>query len=338
MKMNVIHSRDDGFNASWGKGLREIAGATPFYSLVVRKYEREIFSDRLESDDSFVVLADSGEVAAIVPLYCFRDETGILEYRYAETYLRAPLISGSPYTKKYEKTQRFVFDHIEKLAKKNGVRAHKAMIEGVELLEGRHYYNYLTVFGYSDEPAVCQLIKSSMDVKDLWSDVRKSYKSLINRAAKNFDYETVSSSNYDFGKCEDYRKLHFKAAGRQTRSLESFHLMYNMVKNNHAFILLVREKSGVPAASHFFYYSGAYCFYASSAVNPDLPSDSGAGHLALWQGVITAREMGCRFIDMGQLWINPDSSEKEKNIALFKKGFGGLTVAVFRGTKHFDVN
>lgn len=334
--MKVIHNREDGFNAGWKKGLTEIAGATPIYTLLVRQYEREIFSNRLERDDSFIVLDDSDVVAAIVPLYCFKNKKGMLEYQYAGTYLRAPLIYGSPNAKKHEKTRRFVFDHIEELAKNNNVRVHKTMIEGVELLEGRHYYNYLTDFGYNDESSVCQIIDSSKDVKYLWSDVRKSYRSLINRAAKNFDYEAISYSNYNFNKCEDYRKLHFKAAGKQTRSLDSFHLMYTMIENNQAFILVVRERNGTPAATHFFYYLGAYCFYASSAVDPDLPSNSGAGHLALWHGVLAARQMGCRFIDMGQLRLTSNPSAKEANIALFKKGFGGRTVTVFRGTKNFQ--
>lgn len=333
--MKVVHACNDSFDVLWKDALRRIKGATPMYSLDVRKFDYEVFSGDLKRDDSFVVLSDSNETIAFVPLYCFADEYGKLEYRYAGEYLRAPLIYDAPYTKRYEKTQKFVFMYIEDLAKRNNVRAHKAIIEGIELLEGRHYYNYLTDFGYSDESSVCQLIDLSRENKYLWSDVRKSYKSLINRATKNFIYETISSKNYNFNKCEDYRKLHLNAAGKQTRSLESFYLMYNMVKNNQAFIILIREKSGWAVAAHFYYFLGAYCLYASSAIDPDLPSDSGAGHLALWQGVLTARQLGCRFIDMGQLWINSSPSEKEKNIALFKRGFGGRTVTVFRGTKHF---
>ena len=333
--MKIIHTDNNDFDKCWGKGLLRISGTTPMYSPGVRRIDRELFSRELERDDSFIVISDSDEIVALVPLYCFKDISRISEYRYGREYLRSPLIYGSPFKKEYEKIQKYVFAYIEELAEKNKVKAHKAMIEGVELLEGRHYYNYLTDFGYSDESSICQMIDTSKDIKELWADVRKSYKHLINRAEKNFVYETMSSDNYNFDKCEDYRKLHFMAAGRQTRSLESFKQMYKMVENGQAFIILAGEKDGRLDVAHFYYYLGNYCLYASSAINPGLPADSGAGHLAIWQGIVTVKRMGLRFLDMGQLRIDSNIAEKEKNIALFKKGFGGNTVTVFRGTKIF---
>lgn len=336
--MKAIHICDNGFDEYWAGGLANFSGATPNYSLGVRQFDHEIFSNTLKQDDSFVVLSEDSEVLAIVPLYCFENEAGILEYRYAGEYLRTPLIDGSLLTKRYDKTQKFVFTYIEKLAKERNVRTHKAMIEGVELLEGRHYYNYLIDYGYNNESSVCQLIDSSKDIDFLWADIRKSYKPLINRAEKGFNCEIVSFDNYSFDKCEDYRKLHFKASGRQTRSIKSFHLMYDMVKNKQAFISFVKEKNNQTVAAHFFYVLGGYCLYASSAIDPDTPSDYGAGHLGMWQGIKAARYMGCRFIDMGQLRLTPTPSDKEMNIAFFKKGFGGRTVTVFRGTKTFFNN
>lgn len=333
--MKIIHTDNNDFDKCWGKGLLRISGLTPMYSLSVRRFDLELFSSTLERDDSFIVLSDSGEAVALVPLYCFKDISRISEYRYGREYLRSPLIYGSPYTKEYEKIQKYVFAYIENLAEKNKVKAHKTMIEGIELLEGRHYYNYLTDFGYIDESSVCHLIDTSRDIKELWADVRKSYKHLINRADKNYVYETISAQNYDFDRCEDYRKLHFKASGRQTRSLESFYLMYKMIEDNQAFLIIAKGKDGSTAAAQLFYYSKDYSLYASSAINPDLPADSGAGHLAIWQGIVTAKRLGLRFLDMGQLRISSNISEKEKNIALFKKGFGGNTVTVFRGTKIF---
>src|SRR3990172_2553508 len=104
--MKVIHCNEDNFDLYWQNGLAKIAGATPMYSLGVRQFEHEIFSSNLFHDDSFAVLSDSGEIAALVPLYCFRNGTGLWEYRYAGEYLRSPLICGSPDSNKYKKTQK----------------------------------------------------------------------------------------------------------------------------------------------------------------------------------------------------------------------------------------
>lgn len=335
--MKVIHTQDNEFDGFWRKGLKELHGATPMYSQGVRKFDKEIFAGSLNGDHSFIVISDTGELVAIVPLYCLRDEIGTLEYRYAGEYLRAPLIRGTSCEKSFEKTLKFILMYIEELAKEHNVKTHKAMIEAVDLLEGRNYYNYLTDFGYVDESSVCQLIEfqKEKDIDSLWQDLRKSYKPLIKKTGKEFDCEIITGNNYDFEKCEGYRKLHFKAAGRQTRSLQSFHLMYDMVKNNEAYICFIKKKNGDLVASHFFYQHSIYSLYSSSAIDPDLASNIGVGHLGLWHGILNAFNSGCRFFDMGQLYLNRNPSEKEKNIALFKKGFGGHTAIVFRGTKTF---
>lgn len=304
------------------------------YTLGVRAFDREIFSSSLVKDDSFVVTRSS-EIVALVPLYRFIGEDGTAEYRYGREYLRAPLIGLSLASRHYKEITKFIFDRIALLAKDNGVTSHRAVIEGIELFEGRTYHNYLTEYGYVDESSVCQLIDLSKSKDDLWSDVRKSYRPLISRARETYSSELVAANNFDLDKCEEYRKLHCKAAGRQTRSVKSFTLMYEMVMNGGGFIVFVRDKSGAAVASHFFFCSRDYCLYASSSIDPDQPQSSGIGHLGLWEGVMSARQLGHTYLDMGQLRIGDTQSEKEEGIAIFKKGFGGRTVTVFRGKKDF---
>ena len=101
--MKTVHTWDSNFDELWEKGFHEIPGATPMYSTAARKYDHEIFSAQLKSDDSFTVLSGSGDILAIVPLYCFRDENGKLEYRYGREYLRAPVINVPPGAKNYKK-------------------------------------------------------------------------------------------------------------------------------------------------------------------------------------------------------------------------------------------
>ena len=101
--MKAIHICDNGFDEYWAGGLANFSGATPMYSLGVRQFDHEIFLNNRKRDDSFVVLSEDSEILAIVPLYCFENEAGIFEYRYAGEYLRSPLIDGSPLTKRYEK-------------------------------------------------------------------------------------------------------------------------------------------------------------------------------------------------------------------------------------------
>ena len=83
---------------------------------------------------------------------------------------------------------------------------------------------------------------------------------------------------------------------------------------------------------------GLYGFYGSAATDPSSDSQSGVGHLGLWNGILFAKKQGCQFMDLGQLLMRPEGvTEKEKNIFLFKTGFGGRKVVVFRSIKNFTV-
>jgi len=332
--ISVIHSHEKQFDSRWSEGLQTLPGATPMYSLSFRAFDLEIFSSLLEYDDSFVVMY-SGTVVALVPLYRLKGDESVIEYRYGGEYLRGPLIGYKQSNKVYSKIVEFVFEYIASLAKKHCVLSHKTMIEGAELLEGRKYYNYLTELGYVDESTICQLIDLKKNEDELWSNVRKSYRPLINRAKKNYSYEVITSSNFDSQKCEEYRMLHLKVAGRQTRSLKSFQLMYESIKNDQGFLVIVRDGNERTTAAHFFFYLGLYCVYGSSAIDNHEPSNAGIGQLGVWMGIITARNLGCHYFDMGQLRLTNNPSKKEQNIAQFKKGFGGRTVTVFRGKKKF---
>lgn len=333
--ISVIHSHEKSFTKQWSNGLLDIPGATSMYTHEIRSFELEIFSSDLIHDDSFVVM-HSNIAVALVPLYRMKGKSGAIEYKYGGEYLRSAIISYEKSSKIYKETVAFIFDHIESLAKTYNISMHKAMIEGVELLEGRKYYNYLTEFGYLDKSTICQLIELTKDEDELWSKVRKSYRPLINRAKKNYSYEVISSLNFEEEKCEEYRKLHNKAAGRQTRSLKSFQLMYELIKKNKGFLIIIRNQDGVCVATHYFSFNGLYALYFSSAIDDEQPSNSGIGQLGVWIGIVTARKLGCHILDMGQLRITDNPTKKEQNIARFKKGFGGKTVTVFRGIKSFN--
>jgi len=331
--ITVICAQDELFSSKWYKGLQTLSGATPMYSLGSRAFDLEIFSSSLVSDDSFIVMY-SDDVAALVPLYRFKGENDTYEYRYGGEYLRAPLIGYEKSSKVLSEVMKFVYDYIETMARKHQVINHMAMIESVELIQGRNYYNYLTDLGYVDESTICRLVDLTVDEDVLWGSVRKSYRSLINRAKKIFTYDVINSDNFNEEKCEEYRQLHEKAAGRKTRSLKSFVLMYEMVKNDQGFLILIKDHNKFAVAAHFFSCSSLYCLYFSSAID-DGSSRFGIGQWGVWLGIMTARKLGCHYLDMGQLRLTKNPSEKELNIAHFKKGFGGKTVTVFRGKKIF---
>jgi len=334
--MRIVHSSEPGFCEFWERGTHGFQGATILYTSQFRAYEKLVFAERIVRDDSFVAVSSSKEVHAVVPLYAFKKDDLRLDYRYGNEYLRGPLFSKPPGTKVFNKTSKLVFRHIEELSLEKKICSHMTMIEPIELIEGRHYYNYLLDFGYEDESSVANVLVCHKPENELWLNLRKSYKPLINRARREYTCLQIHKKNYSLDLCEEYRKLHAAAAGRVTRNIASFHAMHEMVGNGQAFIVLVQESSGKTVGAYYFFLNAPYALYGSAATDPSLGNDSGVGHLGVWEGILYARKLGCKYLDLGQLLIRPGITEKEKNIDFFKQGFGAKRVTVFRGTRKFQ--
>ncbi len=334
--MKIIRTLDPEFDFFWQQGEKQIPGATVFYTKKFRQYEKLMFCDRMIFDDSFAVVSEAKEVVALVPLYAFRNENGLVQYSYGDDYLRGPIIFGGVKKKSFDKIVDFVFQSVDEIAAQKRISRCLMMMEPVELLERRHYFNYYLEYGYEDASTIDCLIECWKDEEFLWSDVRKSYRPLINKAIRNYKSVIIDKNNFDFDLCEEYRKMHHLAAGRITRPENTFHYMYEMIKSENAFLVLIQDAGLKTVGAYYFLVHGPYGYYGSAATDPSLDSQSGVGHLGFWSGILFAKKQGCQFMDLGQLLMFPGGvTEKEKNIFLFKTGFGGQKVIVFRAVKNF---
>ena len=85
-------------------------------------------------------------------------------------------------------------------------------------------------------------------------DFRKSYKPLVNKALKDWDVK-VCEENVD-EVFEEFKDLHFEAAGKQTRSKESWDIQRKQIENNEAFLVSVRDGSLLIGAGFFNFSIG----------------------------------------------------------------------------------
>lgn len=333
--LKILHSQDKVFQKAWDRGVDTISGATIFYTTAFREYEKNVFGTQFVCDASFVVCSSSNEVLAIVPLYVCKDSEGFLNFSHGGGFLRAPLIGRKSGISEFKKICKTIFDYIEDLAKKKNVCSHLAMVECVEILERRHYYNFLLDYQYMDDSSGTSVVRCDQEKEELRMNLRKSYKPLINKSSRLYNVVYVNQSQYDGDLCEEYRKLHFKAAGRQTRSIKSFEMMYQMIKDGLAYLILIQDANGKMVGAYYFLYHKQYVYYGSAATDPDLDIQSGVGHLGLWSGIMYAKKVGCCFLDVGLIIKDENYSEKQKMIDFYKQGFGGVKTVVFRGIKIF---
>ncbi|KAB2928675.1 MAG: hypothetical protein F9K30_00535 [Dechloromonas sp.] len=171
-----------------------------------------------------------------------------------------------------------------------------------------------------------QLIDLRRDDSELWRDVRRSYRSLINGGRKNLRLEFVEALSEDWAKMDAFRELHIRVAGRETRSIESWRSQYRWVTEGNAFLLLGWMDEELVTAG-MFTFTSSMCTYFSSASRRDL-FEKPMFHTLMWHAMLRAKALGCRWFDVNEKYFfnNPVvacEDEKLMSISDFKMGFGG---------------
>lgn len=168
---------------------------------------------------------------------------------------------------------------------------------------------------YVDEPASAwSKEEHQSQVIDLrthkWSDVRKSYHSLIHRGLENL---IIAESSV----ITPYRLVHHMAFG-SVRSLETFVIQQKWVQKRYAMVVTAENsKENLVAAALWIIYQGC-AYYASG------PSvERNAQHAVIWKSLQLLKTRGVTLVELGQI---DGETEKEKNIGKFKQGFGGIAL------------
>ena len=177
------------------------------------------------------------------------------------------------------------------------------------------------------KPITTRVIDLSQSEIDLKRDIRKRYKSFINWGMSNLKIEVHDKSNIQWEIIEIFRELHIKAAQRETRSIETWRKQFDAITNGLAFCITGYLNEELATAAYFLCPHNI-CNYGVSASNRAL-FDKPMSHALIWKAILESKKRGKYFFDIGQTYFaNSEISKtkKEKDIANFKKGFGGKLV------------
>lgn len=157
--------------------------------------------------------------------------------------------------------------------------------------------------------------------EQLWRSLRKSYRSLINSGKRELTIQLVDGAAPDRERFEVYRELHREVAGRVTRPAESWDVMYGMVVDGRAQLVLAYLEDRPVAATYLMMF-GPIALYASGAYARDLGKFP-VSHWPLYASMLEARRRGVTRLVLGAVFphVGPASSAKERSIASFKLGF-----------------
>ena len=323
--MNLVRSDHSGFPKLWERLCIDNEFLYPFYQGMNLKYYKEIAQDSKFVDRSIVIAEQ--QIALIgmrMAIREYEDNTKELScFGLPILYLESQKVEMS----QIRKAHKLLKAELENILSQDTISKiiYRDYLAQTQLSFLSHFFLNR---GAVATPHFTRVIELSLSGKDLYQQVRKSYKSLINWGGENLSIKLYDQQSIQKKDMNSFRQLHINTAGRETRSRKTWDLQYEMVCCGEAFLFFGElEKELVTAA--LFLCSPMYCVYGVSASNRDM-FDKPLSHALLWNAILHAKKIGCSILEMGDLQYprqgDPVPTQKELGITTFKKGFGGQTL------------
>jgi hypothetical protein len=177
-------------------------------------------------------------------------------------------------------------------------------------------------------------IELTYDLELLYAQVRKSYKNLINRGMKKFDFKIITDNNIEEKYITALHNCHICASGRDVYPEKFWQAWGHLVRQGGAFIILAYLNGEVKGASLFITCHNRI-YYGIGAYDRTF-QHSGLSHSMMWQSIIFAKESCFQIFEIGTTYypsLHHDISDKEISIGFFKRGFGGVQTPLLHLTK-----
>lgn len=332
--MNIIFKEQNKayFELLWNKFL--VQYSIDFqYSLPMVEYYL-ICCPHLFIDKSFVVELNN-ECLGI----CFlpiEDNNSSLSISIANSYVMAPRASST-------KIENLIFNCIDELAKTLNLSSIKFKLSIFE----NTTFNRLRLYGFFDTTNTTCSINLEDKQEYLWTNLRKSYKALINSLIKNSEYTVLYSNNTNYKDLHRqyvaFHKIHMANAGKVPKSDDIYDRQLNLIENNLATIIAIQYKN-TTIMTNYFFHDNINVIYASSAYDTDeffqnLPIN----HYLLWHAIVHFKTLAFKTLGFGQpcnmnkvSGFNDYADDKELNISHFKRGMGTQMTSHTQGIKFFD--
>lgn len=174
------------------------------------------------------------------------------------------------------------------------------------------------------------IIDLTLSKDELWQNIRKSYRSLINSLIKDVDYSLVIVDKDNNLKCiYDWINLYLKLVERSGRktSKEQFINIEQSIKNDSGYLYLLYKDDELVSGVNMNYSNGI-ANYSASGTHPDYEHKNYFSHYLLWAAINDLKIRNYKKLEMGPIFYDNienfyPHSEKELSISDFKLGMGG---------------
>lgn len=339
--MEIIALTSDLY-ATWDKFCLESDDAWFWHTTSFIEYTLNLRPELQSQSKSFLVINDNIIIAVCPLILNFLKEEQLTYniFSFDRSYGYTPAIKNALSDRQKQDALKFAFNNMDEMAKKLDIKI--SLLKISPLIPGyfkNRQYNYLMKFGFFDTSLNTQLIDLTLDKNQLFKDITKGHKYDIHRGEELYNVIVYDKNNITKEIFEQYRLLHHKASGRITRPLITFEMMHSWILQGNAILCGCAYRQKYVSFALIIIYKDS-AFYGSASDDPDIDIPAPVGHLIQWKVIRWLKEKGFRIYEIGlqqfgsQLYDSP--SDKDKNISLFKRGFGGFTAPVFSGEKFYS--
>jgi GNAT superfamily N-acetyltransferase len=288
----------------------------------------------------FVTLG--AQVVAIVPLFLERHEAhdgSHYELSFGGGSTPAPALSTQLPLEKQAEVLEAICQKIDGLAREyKAVRVRLQMSPLCWLGEPKKVQMEFDRYGYVAVPLATQVVALDREFPALLRLMRKGHAYDVKRGMKHFTVTCYDAKGISEDIFARYRSLHAQAAGRVTRPSRTFELMQQWIREGKA-LLLGATTDGVDVGWIYLFIYKNRAYYGSACNHPEWRRHP-VGHALQGRAFQWLVEHGCAWYELGVQQFGPllhdIPTEKELAIAVFKRGFGGDTVPLYRWEKFYS--
>jgi len=291
------------------------------------------YSTTLVEDLSFVVIQNNKCIGiCFLPI---EKNKNYLSISLADGYTISPIASNN-------KAEAFIFEEIDKIAQEQDVKIIKFFSDSL-IQEYKNNSNALLKYNFIDSSSTTGIVDLKSDI--LWTNIRKHYKSMINKVLKDDTFEifVMNNHNADYSIHEEYRLLHKKCAGVVTRAKETFDKQYEMLENGVATLIGLKYQDKFIGLQYFLHFQKTVV-YASGADDPEYTQKGfNIYHPILWKAQEYFKSLSFEYLDYSQPFgyskvqgFGDYLDDKQLNISYFKRGMGANAKTLYRAIKYYD--
>ena len=183
------------------------------------------------------------------------------------------------------------------------------------------------------------LLDLKKDNKELRKNLRKSYKSLINKESKSLNILFSNENKFRKKLFQDWVSIYSKAIlrGNKILSEKTYNILEKAIYDEECLLSIAYDKKE-PVGGMLFSLSKNFAIYESSANIAKVESDRtrSVGHFLMWNSILKLKEIGINYFELGTYYdVIPNTIylknwiKKETGITNFKKGFGAEIISSY---------